>query len=375
MQEDRYSASREDMASNFPRYSAATLGYRNYWYPVALARELRRKPLGRTILGERIAVFRERGKLYALPNRCPHRGVPLSTGYHEFPGTVTCIYHGWTYDLASGKLVAALTDGPDSPICGKVNLRPYPVAERAGLIWVYIGDDAPPPVETDIPDELLQPNTVVEGFSKVQRGNWRYAAENGIDEGHAKYLHRRHSLWTATREMPAWTQIHMAPSDDGQWLVRTGDHVEFADNYPGLGRWPKPPRFWQKRGRGAVRVGIKLPCWLLVQQHGWTGFEVYVPADENHYLSVLLGTCQASGAAAQWFRAKYRAWFRWVFHGQFNGQDQWIIRQMEIPPERLYRPDVSITAWRKLCQEQARGEVQTRGHVQRALTARLTVEV
>jgi hypothetical protein len=44
---------------------------------------------------------------------------------------------------------------------------------------------------------------------------------------------------------------------------------------------------------------------------------------------------------------------RWLHHGQFDGQDQWIIRQMEIPPERLYRPDVSITAWRKLC-EQAR---------------------
>src|SRR3954449_2187219 len=81
MPEDRYSASREDMASNFPRYSAAALGYRNYWYPVALARELGRKPLARTILGERIAIFRDRGTLYALPNRCPHRGVPLSTGY------------------------------------------------------------------------------------------------------------------------------------------------------------------------------------------------------------------------------------------------------------------------------------------------------
>jgi hypothetical protein len=32
-----------------------------------------------------------------------------------------------------------------------------------------------------------------------------------------------------------------------------------------------------------------------------------------------------------------------------------MIEQMQIPPERLYRPDVSITAWRKWCQEQARG--------------------
>src|SRR5712692_3532513 len=78
MTEDRYSATREDMASNFPRYSAAALGFRDYWYPVALSRGLKGKPLARTVLGERIAVFRDAGKLYALPDRCPHRGVPLS---------------------------------------------------------------------------------------------------------------------------------------------------------------------------------------------------------------------------------------------------------------------------------------------------------
>ncbi len=375
MPEDRYSASREDMAANFPRYSAAALGFRNYWYPVGLSRELRKKPLARTICGEKIAIFRDRGKLYALPNRCPHRGVPLSTGTCEFPGTITCIYHGWTYELATGRLVAALTDGPDSPIRGKVNLPTYPVAERAGLIWVYIGDGEPPPVETDIPAELLRPNTVLEGFTQVRKGNWRYAAENGIDEGHAKALHRRHALWTFTREMPAWTQIHMAPSDDGQWLVRTGDRVEFADDYPGLGHWPPKPRFWQRRGRGAVRVGIKMPCWLLVEQRGWTGFEVYVPWDENHYLSILLAAHWSTGWDARLFRAKYWAWFRWLYHGQFNNQDQWIIEQMEIPPERLYRPDVSITAWRKLCDEDTRGEPQTRERARAAATPTLNVKL
>ena len=64
----------------------------------------------------------------------------------------------------------------------------------------------------------------------------------------------------------------------------------------GLGRWPKPPRFWQKRGRGAVRVGIKLPCWLLVQQRGWTAFEIYVPSDEKHYLSILLAPARPTGS-------------------------------------------------------------------------------
>ena len=67
---------------------------------------------------------------------------------------MSCGYHGWTYDLASGTLVAALTDGPDSPICGKVRVRTYPVEERIGIVWVYIGELDPPPVEADIPEEL-----------------------------------------------------------------------------------------------------------------------------------------------------------------------------------------------------------------------------
>ena len=80
MVEDRYSASSEDIASNFPLYSAAALGYRDYWYPVLFAHELRRKPKSVMVLGERIALFRERGRLFAIHDRCPHRGAPLGEG-------------------------------------------------------------------------------------------------------------------------------------------------------------------------------------------------------------------------------------------------------------------------------------------------------
>ena len=69
----------------------------------------------------------------------------------------------------------------------------------------------------------------------------------------------------------------------------------------------------------------------------------------------MLATTRARGLEAAQFRAKYRLWFRWAFHGLFHNADQWIIEQMQIPPERLYRPDASITAWRRLCEEDPRG--------------------
>src|SRR5262244_2766048 len=136
------SASREQVSTNWPRYNAAVCGLGDYWYPALWSSALRRRPRALRLCGEKIVLVRDGGKIYALHDRCPHRGVPLSAGRREFPGTISCIYHGWTYRLADGQLAAALTDGPDSPICGKAGVRVkcYPVEERGGIIWIYVGD-------------------------------------------------------------------------------------------------------------------------------------------------------------------------------------------------------------------------------------------
>jgi phenylpropionate dioxygenase-like ring-hydroxylating dioxygenase large terminal subunit len=206
--------------ATWPKYEAAVMGFRNYWYPVRWSRQVGRKPIQVTLLGEKIMLVRDGGKVRALHDRCPHRGVPLSheMATQEFPGTWTCCYHGWTFDLESGTLVAAITDGPDSPICGKVSVRTYPVEERLGLVWVYVGDGPPPPVETDIPSELVAPDTVVLGRVTERHGNWRFGAENGFDDGHAKFLHRK-SLWVLRRLMPSWTRMHIEDTGEG-WITR-----------------------------------------------------------------------------------------------------------------------------------------------------------
>ena len=109
----------------WPRYDAAGLGFRNYWYPVAFSREFGKKARSVQMLGEQIMFYREGKRVYAFRDQCPHRGIPLSVGRQEFPGTWTCRYHGWTFELGTGELKAALTDGPDSPVCGKVSVRSY----------------------------------------------------------------------------------------------------------------------------------------------------------------------------------------------------------------------------------------------------------
>src|SRR6516162_6197211 len=148
--------------STWPRYDEAVLGFRDYWYPAMMSYKLRRRPVALQILGEKLLFFRYQGKCFALEDRCAHRGKPLSIGRCEFPGTntITCRYHGWTYDVASGTCVAALTDGPDSPIVGKARVKTYPIEERQGLIWVFIGDGQPPPLEDDLSEEFLRPDAV-----------------------------------------------------------------------------------------------------------------------------------------------------------------------------------------------------------------------
>ena len=51
--------------------------------------------------GRRLAVFNCEGTFYATDNTCVHRGGPLGEG--SLTGTVvTCPWHGWEYDVASG---------------------------------------------------------------------------------------------------------------------------------------------------------------------------------------------------------------------------------------------------------------------------------
>ena len=52
--------------------------------------------------GKEIAIFRKEGKLFAIDNLCPHEGGPLGEG--TLNGTcVTCPWHGWQFDITTGK--------------------------------------------------------------------------------------------------------------------------------------------------------------------------------------------------------------------------------------------------------------------------------
>ena len=145
----------QDDPGEFPyrRYGIPKLGFENYWYPIILASELRRTPKAVRLLGRDIVLFRDGGKMFALEDRCPHRGVKLSLGQCSYPGsgTISCPYRGWTFEGASGHLVAALMEGPDAPIVRKVEIPTYPVQAHAGMIWLWLGSISPTKLADDVP--------------------------------------------------------------------------------------------------------------------------------------------------------------------------------------------------------------------------------
>jgi nitrite reductase/ring-hydroxylating ferredoxin subunit len=82
---------------------------------------------GRTLVqhdGHAIALFRVNDEIHAIENTCPHEGNPLVEG-EVLGGNLTCAYHGWTFDLATG-----------SCLVGEEPVRRYPVEVRNGLIRI-----------------------------------------------------------------------------------------------------------------------------------------------------------------------------------------------------------------------------------------------
>jgi phenylpropionate dioxygenase-like ring-hydroxylating dioxygenase large terminal subunit len=356
--------------STWPHYQAAAAGFRGYWYPVCFSSQVGEKPRAVTLLDERLFVIRDNGKVYGMKDRCPHRGVPLSYGNKQFPGTVSCVYHGWTFDLRTGDLKAAITDGPQSPICGKVTQPTYDVEERLGMVWVFVGDgEQPHPIDEQLPAELVDNPAVVGARIQPRAGNWRFACENGFDEGHAKYLHRT-ALWRLFKPMPVWNTTRIIRR--GQWIYRVQADQFWEADFPGLGKWTgtawykaRPPKATTNVGNTATHrkvnptiaaqefpgfASVSMPGVLRIVYPTFIHYEFYVPVDADHHLYVGVLADFKKGLRTLPFYAKYLGAVRWLFHGQFSGQDKWMVEVTDAPPEKLYRPDDSLLQWRKLAE-------------------------
>ena len=56
------------------------------------------------VSGRHVALFRLGDQFHALDNMCLHRGGPLCDGAIA-QGVVTCPWHGWSFEIATGTMV------------------------------------------------------------------------------------------------------------------------------------------------------------------------------------------------------------------------------------------------------------------------------
>jgi nitrite reductase/ring-hydroxylating ferredoxin subunit len=162
---------------------------RSYWQPVALVEELAgpRPCKGVRLLGQDLVLFRDEQGRYGLLDRdCPHRGADLSFGRLE-GGGLRCAFHGWLFDV-EGRCLETPAEPEDSTLCQRVRQRSYPVAEKGGILFAYLGAGAPPAFPRF--DCFVAPDAYTFAFKGLFDCNWLQALEVGIDPAHTSFLHR-----------------------------------------------------------------------------------------------------------------------------------------------------------------------------------------
>ena len=162
---------------------------RQYWLPACLSSELEADgdPLRLMLLGEKLIAFRDTsGRVGVLDHRCAHRCASLFFGRNE-EGGIRCVYHGWKFDTAGNCL-----DMPNLPadqdFRHKVKAKSYTVAERGGLVFVYMGERALAPPLPAL-EAMLCPPDETSLSCRMRECNWLQALEGDIDTSHFSFLH------------------------------------------------------------------------------------------------------------------------------------------------------------------------------------------
>jgi len=163
---------------------------RRYWYPVVAVSQMKDKATKKVrLLGEDLILYKDRSGDYGLVEpHCAHRRMNLIYGIPEEHG-LRCPYHGWLYD-ETGQCIEQPyeeTEDPDGRFKDKIKMKAYPVAEQAGLLFVYMG---PQPAPLLPAWDLMVMDDVVRDIGYAELAcNYLQTMENSLDPIHVEWLH------------------------------------------------------------------------------------------------------------------------------------------------------------------------------------------
>ncbi len=157
----------------------------NDWHVVGRSSELVEGSLANArLLGEDLVLWRVGGEAKVWQDLCANRGTRLSLG-RAGPETLTCAYHGWTYN-SEGQCVR-FPSHPEQIPPPTAHVKTYEVTEKHGLIWTCLGGP-----KQGVPDfaEWEDPS-----YRKISCGPYNYrasatrAVENFLDVAHFPFVH------------------------------------------------------------------------------------------------------------------------------------------------------------------------------------------
>ena len=190
---------------------------RNSWYAAAWDHEVTTNLLPVTMLGENVVLYRKTdGVVAALEDACPHRKLPLSQGRIK-GDNVECGYHGLTFDCTG---TCTRVPGAEK-IPHVARVRSYPVHQRYGLLWVWMGD-----VEKADPAQIFAVDHWGDPAWGINRGdsmaidcNYLYMTDNLLDPSHVAWVHPTSFGSAATEETPLQTTVGEKGVTVWRWMV------------------------------------------------------------------------------------------------------------------------------------------------------------
>lgn len=165
-------------------------------------------------------------RVRAFSNVCPHRASTLLEGEGNCGKTITCPYHGWSFQL-DGRLsgVSYRRDFVGEVRPDELGLKEISVGVWEQFVFVNISGDAPPLEEylEDLPAILAN-----HGLSEVHRihdvddlidANWKVFMDNAFCDYHVPFVHRRlmamiDRVSSFVEDAGAWTTLLHTPLND-----------------------------------------------------------------------------------------------------------------------------------------------------------------
>lgn len=283
----------------------ARVFHRGWHYVCHESQVARRGAYAAARIGRR-PVFAIRGRdgaLRCFHDACPHRGARLTRGRTGAAPTITCRYHGWTFD-AEGGCLRVRGRGHEAEALDRIGPGLAPVGRVAayrGFVFASFDEEgetleeflgAARPFIDLMADQSERGMEVLRGESTyVMRANWKLQTENSTDGYHVASVHRNFAhavryrearsgpLGDAREKTEASRILNLDGIDSGGYDLGNGHMVNWSDR----GDAAAAP-LAESRAALTARFGAGKARWMIDRGRAVTIFP-------NFFLNDVASTC------------------------------------------------------------------------------------